>query len=162
MTTHDALDLTIQGLPGHIQTYLAWTSLQRDLLDMYKHVQFGPHCSLYRDTMRVFFKNFCWTHVILGLLVMSPLGFKARVGSALFKLCGGVCDIHSLRFTSGATPLPVYIASIAASHFSPHACFSRCRMPDLKHRPPAWQADALTTRPRRPGLPPRHVETCLL
>ena len=50
---------------------------------------------------------------------MSPLGFKARVGSALFELCRGICDIHSLRFTSGATPLPVYIASIAASHF-PH------------------------------------------
>ena len=50
---------------------------------------------------------------------MSPLGFKARVGSALFELCGGICDIRSLRFTSGATPLPVYIASIAAGHF-PH------------------------------------------
>ena len=50
---------------------------------------------------------------------MSPLGFKTRVGSALFELCGGVHDIHSLRFTSGATPLLVYIASIAASHF-PH------------------------------------------
>ena len=50
---------------------------------------------------------------------MSPLGFKARVSSALFKLCGGVRDIRSLRFTSWATPLPVYIASIAASHF-PH------------------------------------------
>ena len=49
----------------------------------------------------------------------SPLGFKARVGSALFKLCRGVCDIHSLRFTSDVIPLPVYIASIAAGHF-PH------------------------------------------
>ena len=54
-----------------------------------------------------------------GLLVTSPLGFKARVGSALFELCGGVCDIHSLRFTSGATHLPVYKASIAASRL-PH------------------------------------------
>ena len=42
-----------------------------------------------------------------------------RVGSALFELCGGIHDIHSLRFTSGVTPLPVYIASIAAGHF-PH------------------------------------------
>ena len=49
----------------------------------------------------------------------SPLGFKARVGSALFELCGGVRDIRSLRFTSGATPLPVYNASIAASRL-PH------------------------------------------
>ena len=54
-----------------------------------------------------------------GLLVTSPLGFKARVGSALFELCGDICDIYSLRFTSGATPLPVYIASIAAGRF-PH------------------------------------------
>ena len=50
---------------------------------------------------------------------MSPLGFKARVGSALFELCRGVHDIHSLRFTSGATPLPVCIASIAAGRY-PH------------------------------------------
>ena len=47
--------------------------------------------------------------------------FKFFVGhmSALFKLCGGICDIHSLRFTSGMTPLLVYMVSIAASHF-PH------------------------------------------
>ena len=50
---------------------------------------------------------------------MSPLGFKARVGSALFKLCGGVHDIHFLKFTSGATPLPVYMTSIVAGCF-PH------------------------------------------
>ena len=81
----------------------------------------------------------------------SPLGFKARVGSALFELCGGVRDIHSLRFTSGATPLLVYIASIAASGF-PHMCVSAevgCQY--LNHRPPAWQADALNTPPQRPG-----------
>ena len=39
--------------------------------------------------------------------------------SALFKLCGGICDICSLRFTSGMSPLLVYMVSIAASHF-PH------------------------------------------
>ena len=50
---------------------------------------------------------------------MSPLGFKARVGSALFELCGGIRDIRSLRFTSGVTPLLVYIAGIAAGRF-PH------------------------------------------
>ena len=33
---------------------------------------------------------------------------------------------------------------------SPHACFSRGRMPDLNHRPPAWQVDVLTTRPQWP------------
>ena len=34
---------------------------------------------------------------------MSPLGFKARVGSALFAVCGGECNVHSPRSTSGAT-----------------------------------------------------------
>ena len=33
----------------------------------------------------------------------SPLGFKARVGSALFTFCGGKCNVHSPRSTSGAT-----------------------------------------------------------
>ena len=46
-----------------------------------------------------FFKNFFGGHESLlwghwypyfGLLVMSPLGFKARVGSALFQLSGGI------------------------------------------------------------------------
>ena len=47
---------------------------------------------------------------VLEFLVMSPLGFKARVGS-LFRTWQ--------RFTSGATPLPVYMATILASCF-PH------------------------------------------
>ena len=54
---------------------------------------------------------------------MSSLVFKTGVGSALFELCGGIRDICSLRFTSGATPLPVYIASIATGCF-PHMCVS--------------------------------------
>ena len=43
----------------------------------------------------------------------------ARVASALFELCRGIRITHSLRFTSGVTPLPVYNASIAASRL-PH------------------------------------------
>ena len=37
-------------------------------------------------------ESFLWDHwyPYFGLLVTSPLGFKARVGSALFKLSGGV------------------------------------------------------------------------
>ena len=94
-----------------------------------------------------------WDHCYpcFRLLVTSPLGFKARVGSALFELCGGVCDIHSLRFTSGATPLLVYTASIAASRL-PHMHVSAevgCR--DLNRRPPARQSDVLPTRPWRPA-----------
>ena len=79
---------------------------------------------------------------------MSPLGFKARVGSALFALGRGVHNIRSLRFTSGATCLPVYNASIAASHL-PHMCVSAevgCR--DLNCRPPPQQSDVLPTQPR--------------
>ena len=38
--------------------------------------------------------------------------------AALFKLCQGIHDIRSLRFISGATPLPMYIASIAASRLT--------------------------------------------
>ena len=38
-------------------------------------------------------ESFLWGHwyPCFGLLVTSPLGFKVRVGSALFKLSGGVC-----------------------------------------------------------------------
>ena len=41
--------------------------------------------------------------------------------AVLFTLSRDVCDIPSLRFISGMTPLPVYMASMAASHF-PHMC----------------------------------------
>ena len=82
---------------------------------------------------------------------MSPLGFKARVGSALFELCGGVCDIRSLRFTSGATPLPVYTASIAASHLPHMHVSAEVGCWDLSRRPPARQSDALPTWPWRPA-----------
>ena len=70
---------------------------------------------------------------VFGLLVMSALGFKARLGSALFTLGRGLHDIHSLRFTSGVTPLQVYYGSIAASQSpSPHVCFSRGGMPGFE------------------------------
>ena len=35
---------------------------------------------------------------------------------------------------------------------SPPASFSRGRILDLNHRPPAWQSDVLTTRPHRLGF----------
>ena len=53
-----------------------------------------------------------------GFLVMSPLGFKARVGSAFFTFFfGGKCNVHSPRFTSGATCADHLVAGIAANHF---------------------------------------------
>ena len=76
--------------------------------------------------MRDLFKHFWRTWVLLwaywypcfGLLVMSPLGFKARVGSALLALGRGVCVTCSLRFTSGATPADLLAASMAAKRVS--------------------------------------------
>ena len=53
---------------------------------------------------------------------MSPLNFKARVGS-LIHFGGGMYDIYSLRFTSSTTALRVYMASIIV-------CFSRGRLLD--------------------------------
>ena len=78
----------------------------------------------------------------------SPLGFKARVGSALFELCGGVHDICSLRFTSGATHLLVYKASIAASRLPHMRVSAEVGYRDLNRQPPARQSDVLPTRPR--------------
>ena len=49
---------------------------------------------------------------------MSPLGLKARVGSALFTLGGDVCVAHSLRFTCGATPADLLVASMATKVIS--------------------------------------------
>ena len=68
---------------------------------------------------------------VLGLLVppyfllMSSLGFTARVGSALFALQSNVVvrNVEPLRCTSGATPADLLMASITASHFL--TCISR-------------------------------------
>ena len=59
-----------------------------------------------------------WGHCYpcFGLLVMSPLGFKAKVGSILFAFCKGKCNVHSLISTPGATPTNLLTASITASH----------------------------------------------
>ena len=52
---------------------------------------------------------------------MSPLGFKARVGSALFVFCKGKCNVHSPRFTPGATLANLLAADTQPVTF-PHAC----------------------------------------
>ena len=73
-----------------------------------------------------FFKSFWRTHVLFkghwyscfGFLVTSPLGFKARVGSALFTFCRGKCNVHSPRSTSGATHADLLAANNVASHFN--------------------------------------------
>ena len=78
----------------------------------------------------LFLKFLADTHVLFlghwypcfGFLVMSPLGFKARVGSALFAFCGGKCNVHSPRSTSGATHADLLAASIAASPVPTYCC----------------------------------------
>ena len=62
------------------------------------------------------------TSPFLGPLVTFPLGFKARVGSALFAFCGGECNIHSPRSTSGATHADLLVAGIAASPVPTYCC----------------------------------------
>ena len=106
------------------------------------------------ETWYIFFVHLWghWYTPVFGLLVTSPLGFKARVGSALFALGGGICDIRCLRFTSGVTPLPVYNASIAASGLPLMHVSAEVGSQDLNCRPPARQSDALPTRPQRPAM----------
>ena len=64
---------------------------------------------------------FFWGHwyPCFGFLVTSPLGFKARVGSALFAFCRSECNVHSPRSTSGAT-LANLLAAGAQPVLSPH------------------------------------------
>ena len=50
----------------------------------------------------------------------SPLGFKVRVGSALFAIFAEA-NVHSPRFTSGATLADLLAASMQPVT-SPHAC----------------------------------------
>ena len=50
-------------------------------------------------------------------------GFQSQSRQPYSYFGRGVPDICSLRFTSGATPLPGYIASIAVSRL-PHMCVS--------------------------------------
>ena len=105
------------------------------------------------------FLNFCWTHVhfwghwylCFGLLVTSPLGFKARLGSLIRTLWRRMwCTFPEIHLWCNTS------ACVYGQHGSqslyPHACLSRGRMLDLNHRPSAWQVDALTTRPQRPGV----------
>ena len=42
--------------------------------------------------------SFFWGHwyPCFGFLVTSPLGLKARVGSALFAFCGGECNVFTI------------------------------------------------------------------
>ena len=87
-----------------------------------------------------FFWSFWWTHTYVlfwghlypcfGFLVTSPLGFKARMGSALFAFYGGECNVHSPRSTSGATHANL-LAANTPPVLSPHPV-AEVRLPGLE------------------------------
>ena len=70
------------------------------------------------------------------------LGFKARVGSALFAFCGGECNVHSLRSTSGATCANLLAASVQPVSF-PHACSEVGLGSDSNGQSPGQKTNAL-------------------
>ena len=44
--------------------------------------------------------------------------------AALFTLGRGLCDVHSLRLTSGVTPVDLLMASMVGGCYFPHVCFN--------------------------------------
>ena len=107
-----------------------------------------------------FLKKIFWrTHVLFwghwypcfGFLVTSPLGFKARVGSALFAIFAEANVIHnSPRSTSGAT-LADLLAAGAQPVTSPHACAEVGLGSDLNVQPHEQKKNALPLC-QRPGF----------
>ena len=55
----------------------------------------------------------------------------------LFWTFGDISGEWSPIFTSGVIPAKLLMVSMVVGHFSPHACFSRGRIPDSIGRPPA-------------------------
>ena len=88
---------------------------------------------------------------LFGLLVTSPLGFKARVGSLIQTLQRCMWYTFPEIYLWCDTSASVYGQHSSQSLF-PHACLSRGTMLGLNHRPAAWQADVLTTWPQRPSF----------
>ena len=82
---------------------------------------------------------------------MSPLGFKARVGSLIYTWWRHTWymfpEIHLWCDTCWSLGGQHGSQSLA----SPHAYFSRGRMLDSIGRPPAYRSDMLTTRLRQPA-----------
>ena len=82
-----------------------------------------------------------WCHCF-GFLVTSPLGFKVRVGAALFAFCRGECNVHPLRSTSDATLADLLAASTQPITF-PHACAEVGLGSDLNVQLPGQKMNAL-------------------
>ena len=109
--------------------------IQGSCLSPYSHhfiIQVPPH----PRTCFLFFNIFLGT--LIPLFQTSgdiSSGFQSQSGFCLIQTLWSIHDIYSLRFTSGVTPLPVYMASIVAGRF-PHIHLSaevgcRIRTTDL-------------------------------
>ena len=86
-----------------MKSYVSYPTL---ILNPQMHFSFLDRmfCLLFFFLKKVFGGHTCpFFGACFGFLVMSPLGFKARLGSALFAFCRGECNVHSPRSTSGAT-----------------------------------------------------------
>ena len=102
------------------------------------------------------FLNICWTHVHFWGHWYPVLDFwwcLLRVSKPEWVLPYlHLAEAYVIyTFTSGVTPLPVYNASIAASHLPHMRVSAEVGCQDLNHRHPARQSDALPTRPRHHG-----------
>ena len=111
-------------------------------------------------------ESFFWGHwyPCFGLLVTSPLGFKARVGSALFELSGGVCVTLHVPWDS---PLvqhlptcwrpawqPSHLFHIPAKHWcnsKPGAIMPPLTVWDQAHALPPELSWSVTSHNVRPG-----------
>ena len=77
--------------------------------------------------------SFYWTTIIPVLDFWWCLLWVLKPEwAALFTLGWGICDVCSVKFTSGATPADHLISRMVVSHRSPHTYFSRGRMPISK------------------------------
>ena len=77
----------------------------------------GDRTSFYRTFLC--FKIFWPLIPCFGLLVTSPLGFKARVGSLVYA------RQRHMRFICCTIPADLLTASIEAGRYSPHAHFTQ-------------------------------------
>ena len=92
---------------------------------------------------QLFKKTFQWTHVHFGatdtpcfrLLMTSPLGFKARVGSLIHTWWRHMCYTFLEIYLWCDTFAGIY-GQHSCQSISPHMCFSRGRMQDLNGRIP--------------------------
>ena len=73
-----------------------------------------------KNNLGFFLKFLVDTCPFMGPLI--PLFWTSGdIFSELFALGRGIRDLRSLRFTSGATPTDLWMASMVAGPFSPHA-----------------------------------------